>query len=154
MDCTKTIFGTMLSLTNMDIWAASPGDLDTWFIIFLCPKTMPRLKRVNYVVSWHLTCGGSLRPPCQGKLLIGLKSDNSWSASNLRSLIKGSWYPRFIFWRVKLINWRNQLTRRDAGKKLWPRTYFILCSTKLYFLNTHIYPHATEEDVHSLDIMI
>ena len=32
---TKTIFGTMLSLTHMDIWAASPGDLDNLFIMFL-----------------------------------------------------------------------------------------------------------------------
>lgn len=41
----------------------------------------------------------------------------------------------------------------DAGKNYDREPIFILCITKLYFHNTHIYPHAIKEGVHSLDII-
>ena len=63
----KNIFGTMLSPTKqryLSCQAGWPG----WLVYYisLSRDNGGGLKRVNYVVSWHLTSRGS--PPCQAKL--------------------------------------------------------------------------------------
>ena len=45
------------------------------------------------------------------------------------------------------------MTDMDAEKNYDREPIFILCITKLYFHNTHSYPHAIKEGVHSLDII-